>query len=106
MPFYRGLRIIYSKQLVFLNLDMQCGCGFIIQQIGPIEIPEEDNALLRIDFIREVDELLLELEAEAQIKPLSGFDAESVAVRLRQQEKLRAIQQVKDLRNFAATLKW
>ena len=76
--------------------------------MGPIEIPEEENdVLLRIDFIREVDELLSELEVEAeQIKPVSGFDAKSVAVRLRQEEKLRAIQQVKDLRYLAATLKW
>lgn len=74
-------------------------------QIGPIEIPEEDDALLRIDFIREVDDLLVELEAAAAaIKPVSGFDAQSVAVRLRQQDKLRAIQQVKDLRHLAATL--
>ncbi|KAG0568017.1 hypothetical protein M758_7G177400 [Ceratodon purpureus] len=84
------------------------GSGFDLEnQMGPIEIPEEDDdALLRIDFIREVDELLLELEEQTQIKPVSGFDAESVAVRLRQQEKLSAIQQVKDLRNLAATLKW
>lgn len=55
----------------------------VVQQMGPIEIPEEDDALLRIDFIREVDDLLVELEAAAAaIKPVSGFDAESVAVRL------------------------
>ena len=76
------------------------------QQIGPIEIPDEDDALLRIDFIREVDELLAELETQSEIQPVSGFDAQSVAVRLRQQEKLRAIQLVKDLRYLAATLKW
>jgi hypothetical protein len=87
-------------------LKILCGCDIVIQHMGPIEIPEEDDALLRIDFIREVDELLAELEAESQITPVSGFDAESVAVRLRQQEKLRAIQQVKDLRKLAATLKW
>ncbi|XP_024376361.1 protein PALE CRESS, chloroplastic [Physcomitrium patens] len=75
-------------------------------QMGPIEIPEEDEGLLRIDFIREVDELISELETEAEVQPVSGFDAQSVAVRLRQQEKLRAIQQVKDLRHLAATLKW
>lgn len=78
----------------------------MIQQMGPIEIPEEDEGLLRIDFIREVDELISELETEAEVQPVSGFDAQSVAVRLRQQEKLRAIQQVKDLRHLAATLKW
>jgi len=75
-------------------------------QMGPIEIPEEDDALLRIDFIREVDELLTELESQAGIKPVSGLDPQSVAVRLRQQEKLRAIQLVKDLRRLAATLQW
>lgn len=74
--------------------------------MGPIEIPEEDDALLRIDFIREVDELLIELESQAGIKPVSGLDPQSVAVRLRQQEKLRAIQLVKDLRHLAATLQW
>lgn len=98
------LNVIYMSGCI-LNLEMLCGCGIVIQQMGPIEIPEEDDALLRIDFIREVDDLLLELEAAAQIEPVSGLDAESVAVRFRQQEKLRAIQQVKDLRHLAATLK-
>jgi hypothetical protein len=74
---------------------------------GRIAIPEEDDdILLRVDFIREVDQLLEGLENQAEIKPVAGLDAQSVAVRLRQQEKLRTIQQVKDLRRVAATLKW
>lgn len=71
--------------MCFLNLNMLLSCDFIIQQMGPIEIPKkEEDALLWIDFIRKMDELLLELKAEAQIKPILGFDAELVAVRLRQ----------------------
>ncbi|BBN14647.1 hypothetical protein MPTK1_6g13250 [Marchantia polymorpha subsp. ruderalis] len=74
---------------------------------GPIEMPEEeDDVLLRVDFIREVDNLLQELEAAPELKPITGFDPASIALRLRQEEKKRAIAQVKDLRKLAATLKW
>ncbi|KAL2622094.1 hypothetical protein R1flu_002299 [Riccia fluitans] len=74
---------------------------------GPIEMPEEEEELLlRIDFIREVDTLLQELESATEMKPVTGFDPASIALRLRQEEKKRAIEQVKDLRHLAATLKW
>ncbi|KAL3691968.1 hypothetical protein R1sor_005619 [Riccia sorocarpa] len=74
---------------------------------GPIEMPEEEEeALLRIDFIREVDNLLEELESAPEMKPVTGYDPGSIALRLRQEEKKRAIQQVRELRNLAATLKW
>jgi len=58
-----------------LKLEMCCGYDSLIQHMGPIEIPEEDDALLRIDFIREVDDLLVELEAAAaEIEVVSGLD--------------------------------
>ncbi|CAM6086355.1 unnamed protein product [Calypogeia fissa] len=82
------------------------GPGFDLRnQHGPIEMPEEeDDILLRIDFIREVDAFLKELEAEPKVEVLQGFDAPSVAVRLHQEERIRAIEQVRDLRNLAIKL--
>lgn len=78
---------------------------FSWQQHGPIEMPEEeDDVLLRIDFIREVDGLLSELRAQPKIEPLQGFDAPSISIRLRQEERLRAMEQVRDLRDLAIKL--
>lgn len=63
--------------------------------------------ILRADFIREVDELLQEVRAEQNIVQLpDGFDAEAVAMRLKQQEKQRTISQVEALLELAVTLKW
>ncbi|XP_039128180.1 protein PALE CRESS, chloroplastic [Dioscorea cayenensis subsp. rotundata] len=69
--------------------------------------PEDDDVILRADFIREVDELLQEVRAEQNIVQLpDGFDAEAVAMRLKQQEKQRTISQVEALLELAVTLKW
>lgn len=63
--------------------------------------------ILRADFIREVDELLQEVRAEQNIVQLpDGFDAEAVAMRLKQQEKQQTISQVEALLELAVTLKW
>ena len=63
--------------------------------------------LLRVDFVREVDELLKEVEAEQEKSKLqTGYDPESVVTMLKQQEKLRTIRQVEALLELAATLKW
>ncbi|KAG6606432.1 Protein PALE CRESS, chloroplastic, partial [Cucurbita argyrosperma subsp. sororia] len=61
-------------------------------QLRPSLEVEADNTLLRVDFVREVDELLQEVRAdqsEVQNANADGFDAESVASRLKQQEKQR-----------------
>lgn len=75
---------------------------------GQMRIPSEaDDLLLRVDFVREVDALLQEVRpVHDETQPAQGLDAESIANRLKQQEKLRAIRQVEALLDLAATLKW
>ncbi|XP_037469746.1 protein PALE CRESS, chloroplastic-like [Triticum dicoccoides] len=75
---------------------------------GQIKLPpQDDDVLLRVDFVREVDELLKEVEAgQEKSKLQSGYDPESVATMLKQQEKLRTIRQVEALLELAASLKW
>ncbi|CAL9099273.1 hypothetical protein MUK42_15000 [Musa troglodytarum] len=69
--------------------------------------PEDDDVLLRVDFVREVDLLLQEVRGEQQnFQPPEGFDPEAVAARLRQQEKQTTIQQVEALLELAISLKW
>ncbi|KAL2942591.1 Protein PALE CRESS chloroplastic [Bienertia sinuspersici] len=71
--------------------------GFDIEKHqGPLRLPlETDEVLLRVDFVRELDALLREVRAEQQeAEDAQGLDAESVATRLKQQEKQRAIRQV------------
>ncbi|PQQ14925.1 protein PALE CRESS chloroplastic [Prunus yedoensis var. nudiflora] len=60
---------------------------------GPLQLPlEADDVLLRVDFVREVDALLQEVRAEQnELQNAQGLDAESIASRLKQQEKQRAI---------------
>ncbi|KAH9611441.1 hypothetical protein KSS87_000172 [Heliosperma pusillum] len=75
---------------------------------GPLRPPlEADDILLRVDFVREVDELLREVRDKlTEVKNTQGFDAESVAARMKQQEKQRAIRQVVDLLDLAINLQW
>ncbi|RZC53258.1 hypothetical protein C5167_012112 [Papaver somniferum] len=76
---------------------------------GPFRPPPEDSddLLLRIDFVREVDALLQEVRAEQEeAETAEGFDAESIASRLKQHEKQRTINQIEALLNLAASLKW
>lgn len=76
---------------------------------GRIGLPPEDDddVLLRVDFVREVDTLLQEVRAEHDnLQPLEGLDPESVATRLKQQEKQRAIRQVEALLELAISLEW
>lgn len=68
---------------------------------------EADDMLLRVDFVREVDELLKEVRSEyTESLHTQGLDPESVASRLKQQEKQRAIHQVESLLDLAINLEW
>lgn len=61
-----------------------------------------------MDFVREVDALLQEVRYDVQ-QGGGGeelLDVESVASRLKQQEKQRTIQQVETLLDLAIHLKW
>ncbi|CAN6328377.1 unnamed protein product [Urochloa humidicola] len=75
---------------------------------GQIELPpQDDDLLLRVDFVREVDELLKEVQAEQEKNKLqTGYDPESVANMLKQQEKMQTIRQVESLLELASSLKW
>ncbi|KAL0922927.1 hypothetical protein M5K25_006957 [Dendrobium thyrsiflorum] len=74
---------------------------------GHIGLPAEaDDLLLRVDFIREVDELLQEVKVENTANMPQGLDPESVAARLKLQEKKQTIDQVETLLELAMTLKW
>lgn len=69
---------------------------------------DEDVLLLRVDFVREVDALLREVREEqgsVQEAP-EGLDPESVAVRLKQQEKQQTVHLVMALLELAVTLEW
>jgi hypothetical protein len=81
---------------------------FFCQHEGRIELPpQDDDLLLRVDFVREVDELLKEVQAEQdKNKQQIGFDPESVAYMLKQQEKMQTIRQVESLLDLASSLKW
>ncbi|GLU07508.1 hypothetical protein SLE2022_244640 [Rubroshorea leprosula] len=68
---------------------------------------EADDALLRVDFVREVDTLLQEVRSEQnEAQSTEGLDAESVASRLKQQERQRTISLVEALLDLAIDLKW
>ncbi|KAL3647902.1 hypothetical protein CASFOL_008870 [Castilleja foliolosa] len=77
---------------------------------GPIRPNVEakaDDVLLRVDFIREVNQLLQEVRSvQEEALNTQSFDPESVANRLKQQEKQRAIRQVVDLLDLAINLTW
>lgn len=83
---------------------------FLLQQHqGRIGLPpmDDDDVLLRVDFVREVDALLQEVRAEqGNIQSPQGLDPESVATRLKQQEKEQTIHQVEALLELAISLKW
>ncbi|PHT38293.1 Protein PALE CRESS, chloroplastic [Capsicum baccatum] len=68
---------------------------------------ESDDMLLRVDFVREVDELLKEVRSDHnESLDTQGLDPESVASRLKQQEKQRTIRQVESLLDLAINLEW
>ncbi|XP_062144529.1 protein PALE CRESS, chloroplastic [Alnus glutinosa] len=75
---------------------------------GPFRPPlEADDTLLRVDFVREVDALLQEVKSEqSEAQNAQGLDPESVASRLKQQEKQKTIRQVEALLDLAINLKW
>ncbi|KAJ8898650.1 hypothetical protein K2173_004684 [Erythroxylum novogranatense] len=68
---------------------------------------DADDTFLRVDFVREVDSLLQEVrEEESEVQYVEGLDAESVASKLKHQEKQRTIRQVEALLDLAINLKW
>ncbi|KAJ4967916.1 hypothetical protein NE237_014617 [Protea cynaroides] len=68
--------------------------------------PEPDDVLLRVDFVREVDALLQEVRSQPSLEyNARQLDPDSVAVRLKHQEKQRTIRQVEALLDLAVTLK-
>ncbi|PON52860.1 Protein PALE CRESS [Trema orientale] len=76
---------------------------------GPLRpsLEEVDDALLRVDFVREVDALLQEVKAEqSEAQTAEGLDPESVASKLKQQEKQRVIRQVQAILDLAVNLNW
>jgi len=65
-----------------------------------------DNTLLRVDFVREVDELLQEVRSEHdEDENEHEFNPDIVANRLKQQEKQQTIH-VEALLDLAIGLKW
>ena len=82
--------------------------SFFCQHQGQIKLPpQDDDVLLRVDFIREVDELLKEVQAAHENNKVpTGNDPEAVATKLKYQEKLRTIRQVESLLELASSLKW
>ena len=77
------------------------------QHQGPLPLLDMDDILFRVDFIREVDALLQEVRNEQnEAHNVKGFDLESVASKLKQQEKQRTIRKVKQLLELAINLKW
>ncbi|GAB4829776.1 hypothetical protein Ancab_019431 [Ancistrocladus abbreviatus] len=75
---------------------------------GPLpQLMEADNVLLRVDFVREVDTLLQEVRVEQrEVGDTQGLDPESVATRLKQQDKNRTICLVESLLDLAISLVW
>ncbi|KAL8234268.1 hypothetical protein R6Q59_020368 [Mikania micrantha] len=76
---------------------------------GPLARPAmgADNLLLRIDFIREVDELLKEVKSPETVGSNNeALDPQSVASSLKEQEKKKVIGQVAALLDLAIKLSW
>nr|AFK39358.1 unknown [Medicago truncatula] len=81
----------------------------IDQHHGPLRpsLEVDDNTLLRIDFVREVDELLQDVRSEQdEEENEQELNAESVANILKQQEKQQTIRQVEALLDLAISLNW
>ncbi|EPS74193.1 hypothetical protein M569_00557, partial [Genlisea aurea] len=77
---------------------------------GPMRcvMKKEDDIILRVDFVREVDQLLQEVRPEEKAVKIEGGAADSLSVAnmLKQQEKQRAIRQVEALLDLAIHLTW
>uniref|UniRef100_A0A0D9WG65 Protein PALE CRESS, chloroplastic n=1 Tax=Leersia perrieri TaxID=77586 RepID=A0A0D9WG65_9ORYZ len=75
---------------------------------GQIKLPpQDDDVLLRVDFIREVDELLKEVKVEQENNKIpTSNDPEAVATKLKYQEKMQTVRQVESLLELAGSLKW
>ncbi|KAF5731510.1 hypothetical protein HS088_TW18G00188 [Tripterygium wilfordii] len=75
---------------------------------GPVRpLTEADDILLRVDFVREVDALLQDVRSEqSEAQNALGLDPETIAHKLKQQEKQRTIRLVEALLDLAIDLKW
>jgi hypothetical protein len=95
-------------KLHFVIFNFITAAFFFGQHRGPFRPPlEADDTLLRVDFVREVDALLQEVKSEQiEAQNAQGLDPESVASRLKQQEKQKTIRQVEALLDLAINLKW
>jgi hypothetical protein len=108
-PFTSPLTALPLVLLFFITLILWFNTiSLTCQHEGRIELPpQDDDVLLRVDFVREVGELLKEVQAEQEKnKQQTGYDPESVATMLKQQEKLQVICQVESLLELAGSLKW
>ncbi|KAK9280838.1 hypothetical protein L1049_003728 [Liquidambar formosana] len=76
---------------------------------GPLRPPlEADDALLRVDFCQRGQCIAYKRFSlnKYESKNAQGLDPESVASKLKQQEKQRTIRQVEALLDLAINLKW
>lgn len=92
----------FSKKKIVFNVVWN-------QHHGPLRpsLEVDDNTLLRIDFVREVDELLQDVRSEQdEEENEQELNAESVANILKQQEKQQTIRQVEALLDLAISLNW
>lgn len=111
IPFYffghliKLQHILYDIYWLILRSLTSCSFG---QHQGRIGLPQEaEDVLLRVDFVREVDELLQEVRAEQSgAQMVQSRDPESIAVRMKHEEKQRTIRQVEALLDLAMTLEW
>lgn len=76
------------------------------EEEGSIFGKKESREVYRIEFIREVDDLVAEAKAATPKDVSKGLDAASVAVRLQWGERLQAIQHAEQLRDLAISLRW
>jgi uncharacterized radical SAM superfamily Fe-S cluster-containing enzyme len=73
-----------------------------LQADGTWEYPEEEG-ILRIDFVREVEGLLEELEEQQrEFAKNTSFTAEAIAARFVFEQKMRTAAQLRKLRRNAA----
>ncbi|GAQ92395.1 hypothetical protein KFL_010050010 [Klebsormidium nitens] len=72
---------------------------------GTWEYPEDDEGILRIDFVREIDDLLEDLaQQEREFARASGYTAEAIAARLVIEQRMRTAAQLRKLKRNAAMI--
>lgn len=87
----------------YLSLSPSYSHRFLSQADGTWEYPEDDEGILRIDFVREIDDLLEDLaQQEREFARASGFSAEAIAARLVIEQRMRTAAQLRKLKRNAA----